>query len=84
MQQPRGHSIDDIAQTTQTYLDVYIALELLHCSYATYIQTVPQHERLLNQFYVMLKSAKEQHAQDEAERRAEEEREMDDMLGGRR
>lgn len=76
MQQPRRGSIDDLAQTTQVFLDTYVALELLHCSYGEYIQRVPRMERLLHQHYVMLKSAKEQHAQEAMEREAEGEREM--------
>jgi hypothetical protein len=84
MQEPTRSSIDDLAQTTQLYVDIYVALELLHCSYDTYIQTVPRRERLMNQLYVMLKSAKETHAQEDMERQSAMDREAQKaMMSGR-
>jgi hypothetical protein len=64
-------------------MDVHIALELLHCTYSEYITRTSQRERLMNQFFLMLKNLKDEHAQDEAERQRELEREADDMLRGR-
>ena len=83
MQEPRGGGIDDLAQTTPLYLDMYVALELLHCSYDEYIQRVPRLERVLHQYYVMLKSAKEQFAHDEMQRQADAEREAQAGMTGR-
>ena len=83
MQEPRSGTSDDLTQTSQLYLDTYVALELLHCSYSEYIRRVPRRERLLHQLYVMLKSAKEEHAQEQAELEAEAQREANDMMSGR-
>ncbi len=77
MQEPKRSSIDDIAVTTQLYLDTYVALEMLHCTYGEYIQRTTRLERLAHQFYVMLKNAKEEHARDEMEREADAQRAME-------
>ena len=85
IQEPKKGGSDDFARTTQTYMDTYIALELLHCSYQEYIMRVPRRERLFNQFYVMFKNAREQHAHDEMEQEAEAQRSMqrpDALMGG--
>jgi hypothetical protein len=73
--------MDELAHTTQLFLDTYIALEMLHCSYGEYIQRVPRLERLHLQFYVMLKNAKEEHAQEAMERQAEMDREAQQVAG---
>ena len=83
MQEPSGGSSDDLAQTTPLFLDTYVALELLHCSYDEYIQRVPQRTRLLHQYYLQLKHAKEEHAREEAERQAQAEREIQGRMQGR-
>lgn len=82
LQAPRGHSSDDLAQTSPLYFDVYVALELLHCTYEEYIQRTSQRERLLLQFWVMLRNAKEEFAHDDAERQRELDREMAQEMNG--
>ena len=75
MQEPRSGGINDITQTTSEYAEAYVALELLHCTVAEYVQRTSRQERMLYQFYVMLKAAKERHAHEEAQRNAEAQRE---------
>jgi len=83
MQAPRPGGSDELAQTTQLYLDTHIALEYFHCSYQVYIERTPRLERLLYQLFVMLKNAKESYAQEEAERQAEMDREAQAMINTR-
>lgn len=83
IQEPRPGSSDELAQTTQLYLDTHIALEYFHCSYQQYIEQTPQKERLLYQLFVMLKNAKEQYAQEQAEAQAEADREAQAMTNTR-
>jgi len=71
MQEPRPGGSDPYRQTTQLYLDVHVALEYLHCTYSEYVLRVPMAERLLYQYYLMLKAAKEEHAYEEQQREME-------------
>lgn len=84
LQEPRKGGSDDLAQTTTLYFDTMVALEYFHCSYSAYMATVPRMERLLYQFYVMLKHLKETHAQEQMQDEADMEREAHAMMQGRR
>lgn len=83
MQQPRQGGSEELAQTTQVYFDIHIALEYFHCSYQAYMEKTPKLERLMYQFFVMLKSAKESYAQEDMERQAEADREAQAMTNTR-
>ena len=83
MQEPRRLGYDELAPTTPLYIETYIALELLHCSYGEYVQRVPRDERLLHQLYLMLKATKEQHAEEWAEQQRQAEQEGPDAPQGR-
>jgi hypothetical protein len=59
-----GHDLDE---TTQLYIDVYVALEILHMRYPDYMRQTSPLERRLYQLFLAMKGQKEKHAQWHAE-----------------
>lgn len=76
MRLPRAGGGGDLDQNTQVYIDVHIALELLHMRYPAYIQQTTQDERTLYQLFIALKGLKEEAATRRAQMEAEMEHEV--------
>ena len=53
----------DLDQHTPLYLDCYVALRVLGMLYSEYIQRTTPLERLMNQLFIGLSSAKDTHEQ---------------------
>lgn len=73
----RGHDLDE---TTPLYIDLHIALEVLHMPYPLYMQRTTPQERTMYRLYLALKSAKDDHARWHAEQEAETERDAMDAI----
>ena len=80
MRVPKWAGGGDLDETTQLYLDTHIALTYFHMRLPEYVEKVPQLERLLYQFYLMLSGAKETHAQKRSQQQADEERDVREMV----
>jgi hypothetical protein len=65
----------DLDETTQLYVDCFIALDCLHMRYRDYVAQVPQEERALYGLYLNLKALKERRAMESAREQAALERE---------
>jgi hypothetical protein len=65
----------DLDETTQLYVDLYIAVDCLHMRYQDYMAQVPAEERTLYTLYANLKALKERRAMEWAKAQAALERE---------
>lgn len=68
MRTPKAGGGGELSLHTQTYLDVYIALECFHMRYPDYIKQTTQSERELYAYYLGLKAAKEEYAMQQTQR----------------
>ena len=76
MRAPKPGAGGELAQHTQVYLDVHIALECLHMRYPEYIRLTSREERELYSYYLGLKGLKEEDATKRAQTQADLERDM--------
>ena len=74
---PKPEMGGELGTHTQTYLDVYIALDCLHMRYPDYIRQTNSEERTLYALFLMLRNKKEEQAMKEAEARRKMDIEME-------